>query len=354
MTILNRYIRNTLFKNYLLVSVLLLGLIGFIDLAVQLDEVGKGGYSTRAAVLFTLYHLPRRLVEMFPFTILLGAVWTLGAMATQRELVVMRSSGLSPLRITASVAAAGALLLAAIAVIEIYVAPALQQRAFALRTSAIAGNAGNSESSLWTKSNQGVVYIADLRHGRIPAGVEIFHLGDQQRLDLYLKAETADIIDPQRWRLHNVTRKRLSADPPTSERLDTLEWRPILSPEQLRILDRPAQSLSIIDLSRYVRYLRQQGQNAQRFSLALWQKLALPLTALAMILLAAPLSFANARGANLGLRMAAGAGIGLAVFTFTQVAANVGLLFSINPALLTVFPSALLAVAALLWLRRLS
>ncbi len=353
MAILDRYIRLQLFRNYLLVNVLLLGLFAFLDLAVQLEDVGKGDFGTRQAVLFTLYHLPRRAIDLFPFAALLASVLVLGSMASNRELIVMRGGGLSPTRITGSLLKAGGWLLAAIVALELFIAPALQQRAFQLRVATVADNTGENGSGLWTKSDDGVVFIGSLRHGRIPSNVEIYALGEAQTLEFYLHAENADVVSPRLWRLHNVTRKQFG-DAAKTKQIDTLDWRPILSAAQLRLLDRPPNSLSVPDLYRYTRYLQGQGQNTQRFDLTLWQKLALPLTALAMILLAAPLSFANPRGSNLGLRVVAGAAIGLTVYTAIQVLANLGLLFNLNAPLLALAPGVLITTVALTWLRRLT
>jgi len=355
MQILNRYIRSQLLLNYLLVNVLLLGLFGFIDLAIQLEDVGKGSFGTREAVLYTLYHLPRRTIDLFPFAALLASVLVLGAMAANRELVVMRGGGLSPTRIAGSLLKAGGWLLAAIIALELLVAPGLQQRAFQLRVTTVAGNSNQDDSAIWAKSGDGVVYIGSLKHGRIPTNVEIYDLGAKQTLRNYVHADTADITNPDRWLLHNVTVKNFadSSDSYTKTQ-ETMDWRPILSPAQLKVLDRPADSLAVVDLYRYVHYLRAQGQNAQRFNLSLWQKLSMPITALAMILLAAPLSFVNPRGSNLGLRVVIGAGIGLTVFAITQISANLGLLYNLNAPLLTLVPGALLIIVALFWLRRLT
>lgn len=354
MHILDGYIRTELLRNYALVNVLLLGLFGFLDLAMQLEDVGKGAYTTGNAVAFMLYYLPRRLVDLTPFSLLLAAVLALGTMASNRELVVMRGCGLSPMKIITSLLKAGGLLLAAVIALELFVAPTLQQQAFQMRTTALAGNSGSAASSLWARSKDGIIYIGNLRHGRIPTDIEIYRFGQHQNLRLYLHAKSADILAPDHWRLHDVTRKRFANGSEAADQLNTLDWRPILSPEQLRILDRPADSLSLPDLYRYTSYLQAQGQNAQRFRMTLWQKLALPLTTIAMMLLAAPLSFANPRASNLGLRIVAGAAIGLGVFTLTQVAANLGLLYNLSPPLLALAPGILLSIIAIYWLRRLT
>lgn len=352
MSILDRYIGAAAARSYLLVNLLLLGLFGFFDLSMQLEDVGKGSYATTDALLFTLYQIPRRLVDLTPFSALMAAVLTLGGLAASSELLVMRSAGMPPLRITLGLLKSGIILLAGVVALEMYVAPPLQQQAFQMRAAEIAGGAGDAASSLWVRSGEGVIHIGSLLHGRIPADISIYRFDDGERLRFYIHAGHADILGHDQWRLYDVTRKNFTAGREVSEQLDTFDWRPELSAAQLSILDQPADSLSPLDLHRYITYLQHRGQNAESFRVALWQKLAMPLTAIAMILLAAPLSFFNPRGTNMGVRVVAGSAIGIGVYSVTQVIANLTLLLNLNPVLTALAPAGICTLLALYLLKR--
>ena len=67
-----------------------------------------------------------------------------------------------------------------------------------------------------------------------------------------------------------------------SENVDLL-----VSADQIDVLELPPDSLSSFDLHDYVQALRESGQNADRYALALWRKLSTPLTTGAMIFQAA-------------------------------------------------------------------
>ncbi|MDN5862508.1 MAG: LPS export ABC transporter permease LptG [Salinisphaera sp.] len=351
---LDLYIARLAARNYLLTNLLLLGLFCFFDIAVQMEDVGEGDYAIGQALLFALCQIPRRLLDLTPFTVLLTSVLTLGGLSVHSELTAMRSFGLSPVRITASLLKAGVVLLAGLIVVGSFVAPALQQYAYQMRTAALAASSGAGSTGLWAKAGQDIIHIDRMMNGRIPTDIDILHFSAPNRLESFLHAERADIMNSGEWRLQQVTRKIFTDSGERVERLPKMIWQPSLTERQLDILDQPAASLSPVDLVRYIRYLHSQGQNALRFSLALWQKLVMPLLAAAMIFLSAPLVFRPGRTANLGMRVAISAGIGLAIYALTQFAANLTLLFQLNPALLTLTPAAVLLLLAVDWLRRIA
>jgi lipopolysaccharide export system permease protein len=109
-------------------------------------------------------------------------------------------------------------------------------------------------------------------------------------------------------------------------------------------LELPPDSLSPSDLYQYIQALRQRGQNADTYVLALWQKLAVPLTTGAMVLLSLPFVFGPPRGTT-GLRITVGAMVGIGFYLANQIIGYVGLLLEFHPTITTLAP-----VAAILWI----
>jgi len=352
MRLYERYIHAELLRAWVVVNLMLLGLFGFFDLSVQLDDVGQGNYSTFDAVAFTLRQLPQRLVELTPFATLLTVVIALGLMASRHELVILRGAGLSPARIAGTVFKAGVALLVIMLCVQSFVAPPLLQRAQQMRASAIIGGSIADDASFWLRARNGVVHIGALENARVPVQIEIFEFGADATLTRYLRAARADIPLSGPWRLQQVTVKSFNPRGDTTAQRATLAWSPTLYERQLAVLDRSPESLSPLSLYRYSRYLQTHDQDAQRFRVALWQKLAMPLTAIAMLLLAMPLVFANPRGANFGLRVAVAAGIGLLAYASMQAVGNLAFVLGLSAPLCMLTPGLLLCVVAVLWLRR--
>ena len=149
-----------------------------------------------------------------------------------------------------------------------------------------------------------------------------------------------------------MVRKTFSGRGVTIERIPRMPWRSFLRVQQMDLLILPIPSLSLTDLFEYVRYLKAHGQNADRYELALWNNLAIPLATTAMILVAIPFLFGPLRSVSAGLRMTLGGTVGLAFYLISQISGYLGLLLGLNPAVTALAPATLLLVIGLWALRK--
>jgi len=83
---------------------LLLALFSFMALAEELEDIGKGSFTLADALMVVFLTTPKRIVELLPVTTLLGGLIGLGAMANHRELIAIRTIGISKQRIAQTVA----------------------------------------------------------------------------------------------------------------------------------------------------------------------------------------------------------------------------------------------------------
>ena len=286
-----------------------------------------------------------------PFLALLGTVTVLGELAARHELTALWAAGVSPARVARAVLLGGLSLLALLVLLEQFAAPWLDQRALHVRNQALDTD-GAPSLGWWLRDRHTILRIGEMRDGRIPADLEIFELGDGPRLERYLQAASADLLPDGQWRLQQVTVRELGAAPAAPRQTATLTWRPFADAASVTRLQRPAESLSLGELWRYVDYLRATGQPAQRYLLVFWQKLAAGVTMVGLMLLALPFAVANPR-AGLGARLLAGAVTGLAVYLGAQIAGNLGLLTGLPSAAVALGPSLVVVAVAVLFLARL-
>lgn len=345
-----RYLMRAVAGGFLAATAVLLPLFSFIDLVEQLDAVGEGNYRIALAFTFVGLTLPRRLIELGPFIALLGSIVALGSLATHREITALRSVGFSPMRIAYAALKAGLLLIVLLTAMDQFVASPLQQHAFAMRSKAIAGD-NNAEveggAALWAKRGNRILRVGALRLGRIPADIEIFRFDPSGDLVRYIQADHAEIHHHEPWQLNGVLIKNFVAGTPKTIRQPSMLWQTFLTPAQIRLLEKPAESLSPVQLYGYVRYLRSTDQPSGVYAVTLWQKLGLPLTTAAMILLAVPFGIGTPRGASIGSRIALGAVVGLGVYLADQIVANLGMLLDLSPPLVALGPGVLLVLVAL-------
>lgn len=349
MKLADRYLLRALLAGIAAASLLLLPLFGFFDLIGELDDVGKGSYQMADALRVSAMLLPRRLIELGPFIVLLGSIAGLGYLASASELVALFASGFSVGRLAALTLITALLFSALLLVADQWLASPWQQQALAHRASALQSRATDDHSrAVWWQEGRQLIRVADLRAGRIALGVELFEFDDSGALQRYRYAPRADIDQQGIWQLHDVTDKDWRHPSAQIRYHATSQWRSQLPPTAVVYLLQPAAHMPPLALHQQIRSLRQAGQPFAAYQHAFWQRLSAPLLAAAMALLALPLCLGNARNYNAGQRLALASLAGLVIYLLQQIINALGALSEFNPLLTSLLPGGLLLLLA--WL----
>ena len=352
MYILDRYLMKQVAWGIFVSTLVLLPLFCFLDLVDQLDDVGTGHYKTSDAFLYVLLSIPRRFIQLSPFIALIGNVTALGRLSINHELMSLRSAGYSPAQIGMASMKVGLGLLVILGVLEMFVAPPLQQNAIAHRAAAMEQSAElGSGLGIWTRNGQQILRIGNLLHDTRQATVEILSLDSNDKLSEYISAEGFDIVSNEKWLLHKVTRKIFSEESVSSTVMDSMPWKTFLNPAQISTLTKPQESLSPVELFRYVQHLQSTGQEVDVYLLSLWKKVGGPLTMLGMLLLSVPFVFGSVR-TGFANRLVLASVTGIMVYLLDQIFSNVGLILKLDPSFIALTPGLMLIWIARVWLRR--
>ncbi len=353
MKTLDRYIATSVITSYGLTLGLFLAIFSFFVFVEELDHVGTGHYTLRHAAAQVLFTTPSRIIDLAPITALLGSIIGLGALANHRELIAMQSVGVSALRIAWSVLRVGLLFMITVVVFEQYIHPPLAHYAHNQRELALSDSQTLlGEHGFWFHDSTRFIKVGALRFGKFPEKIDVYEFDEQGELQTFTHAQKAEIVKPNQWILKDVNQKIIDQRGVTAQHLDEMTWNSFLTTHQVGVLSTPPEMFSLSQLYSYLQYLNQTGQNANRVELVLWQKIAMPFTSGAMVLLAIPFVFGTLRSATVGKRILIGAGIAITFYFLNQILSHVGLLFELNPILTTFAPTSIIvAVALWLWKR---
>jgi lipopolysaccharide export system permease protein len=253
---------------YALAISVLLTLFGFIVFLEQLEDVGDGSYDTLDAALYVLLTLPALLMRLAPVGALLGGLLAAASLARNSELIAIRSAGVSSLRLSWSFLRPALAFVILLVVVGEYIAPPLQQAAERGRSIQVTDvNDVLRGKGLWSRDGLRFLYVRALRHGQIPAGIDLYEFDPSGQLRRYLHAEQADVLADGAWRLRNVRQKRTVDGTPSNQWLAELHWQPFWSSDQMKVLQLPADSLSYTKLLDYRAYLHSTGQTTERADL---------------------------------------------------------------------------------------
>lgn len=326
------------------VALAFLSLFFFIDFVEELGSVGRGGYTTLHAVLYSLLELPGHLYELSPIAILIGTIYTLSRMAQSSEFTILRTGGLGPGRALGMLASLGMAMAVLTFVVGDYVAPFSEHKANQLRSYFRGGSTRLDAASAWLKDRQGdqtfSIQIGGMSAQGVLQDVRIFRFDADNRLIERIAAKQA-IVEDQRWRLKEVTLTHWSTEAAPEETLATHEWSSTLSAGVVAAAVMPLETTSTLALLRYVNHLSNNEQTAQRQAIQFWKRAFYPLACLVMVGLALPFAYLQSRSGGVSLKVFGGIMLGISFVLLNNVAGHVGLLKNWTPWVVAASPSAL-------------
>lgn len=353
MTLLDRYLLMAVLRATLVVMLVLLALIGFVNLAAQLDDVGVGRFRVADAILVVILTWPTNAFDIFPMVVLLGAMLGLGTLANRSELVVIRAAGVSNVRLAATMLIIGCILALAAAVLGEVVGPPAERFKREYKAELKQGKSGTSRlAGTWLRDGPRILNILQVQDPSSLAGVYSFEFDEEGQLRAIGRARSARKLDGDRWQLLDYVATRVDGETAaidvSAPRL--LETR--LAPEVLELSIVEPSRLSTPSLMEYVAYLRDNQLDADSYELALWSRWANACAVVLMVLLALPFVFGPLRSGGNGVRLVVGVLIGVTYFLASGALANSAAVFDVPPLLAAWSPVLLLAIAATIGLTR--
>ena len=135
---------------------------------------------------------------------------------------------------------------------------------------------------------------------------------------------------------------------------DRLVIANLWSVNELPTLSLSADNMSLSVLYNYARYRAGNNQSPERYLTTFWQKLLMPLTVCAMVVLATPISASVTAGRDrsFGLNLGIGAVVGIIFYLGAQIIFALGQLLDWSIPLVAALPALIISVVAVILLRR--
>lgn len=352
MGILSAYLLRTILQSTLLVLLVLLALAGLFEFIAQLEDT-QGNYGIPEALQYAALRLPQLSFEMLPIAALIGSLLGLGGLANSSELVVMRTAGISVRRLAGMTAISGAVLLSATALVGEFIGPPLDYYARNMRNEARFEREDSAfGSDLWVKDGQVVLNLERINTEFEFGSLYQFRFNDDRSLQSISRAENSGIDESDRWILENFRETVFRDHSIETNRSPIAVERFDLNSDLLGITLVKPVSLSARGLLSYIGYLHRNGLTAGRYESELWSRVARTATVLIMPVLALAFVFGSLRSSGYGARLMLGVLIGLAYFLASEMLANSGQVFNLDPALVAWLPSIALLLVTVFALSR--
>ena len=349
MNLLQAYVIRNVVNAYGLAGFGIAGLFWLLELLERLESGVDGAWAVAYVAVESALSVPEAVIGLLPVISVLATAIAMGRLQTLSELNIMRVSGVSIWRL-AGLAMVPGLVIAVmgLAVLQ-WGLPNLYQQPERI-VGASLGESGlwHPEHGLWLRQDNQFLNVADLELGRFPVEIDIYRFSAEGQMAEHIAAKRGLVQVDGQWLLSDVITTQYQPD---FSRVETerLLWSSFLSERQLGLLLNPPASLSLTDLWQYVAGLKAREQPHAEFELVLWQRLAMPLACVAMILAAMATAAVPLKSRVIGVRIVGALVLGLSFQLLTELGAYLGLLLNWPAVPVALGPPALL-IALSAWL----
>lgn len=322
-TAIDRYVLATFLRVLAVAAGSCLALYIVADLTENAEDILKNDIATSVVLDYYKYKSFEIIYQISPIIVLVTTLVTFGLLSRTNEVTALKSLGISLYRLAMPVVLAALLIAALCGLLQMEVLAASNERVVELK-SAIRGRVSavrlQRADQRWLYSKQGG-YLYNYSHFDEPRQelqrLQVFQFDNQYRLIHRLYAEKATYLGDGEWRLTSGWARKFQGTQDV--------FTPITDPVKMALPETPdffkgslrlPEEMHFTELREYIRDLRAfGGEDTAALEVELHNKIAYPVLALVMALVALPFAFRLGRqGALYGIGLSLVLGITLLIF----------------------------------------
>ena len=351
MKIKDRYIANTLLTYSIVVLLVWLSIYSFFNFLAELNTVGTVNYTILEAFKYIVLQLPEVAYDQVSPVILLGCVLGMGHLATTGQLIILRASGTSILKITWLTLKNAIIFLILITMIGELVAPSLTTYAENERANALGQNSlSSSQDGFWIRDGDNFINVKNNVDGRVFNDITVIEVNNESNeIERVVNSKSAIFdgqnINMESTNIFSINSSNLFDDIALKER-NLYKKRVAFDQDLIDSLEKEPKDLTTFTILKQIQFLTDNKLRAEVFEVELYKRLVKPITLIAMILLAMLFIFGSTRDATLGRKIFFGVAIGLSFELISRIGGALALSFDLNPLLTTFVPAMAIMIIA--------
>jgi lipopolysaccharide export system permease protein len=358
MKIKDRYIANTLLTYSIVVLLVWLSIYSFFNFLAELNSVGTVNYTILEAFKYIILQLPEVAYNQVSPVILLGCILGMGHLATTGQLIILRASGISILKITWLTLKNAIVFLIFITMIGELVAPNLSTYAENERSKALGQKSLSiSQNGFWIRDGDNFINVENNVDGSLFNGVTVIEVNnDSNKIERVVESKSAKFdgqnIIMDLTNIFSINSASLFDDIVLKER-NLYKKRVAFDQDLIDSLEKEPKDLTTFTILKQIQFLKDNKLRAEVFEVELYKRLVKPITLVAMILLAMLFIFGSTRDATLGRKIFFGVVIGLSFELISRIGGALALSLDFSPLLSTFVPAiAIIIIATILLINK--
>jgi len=326
-----------------MVLVIWLGVYSFFNFLSEMNSIGQVNYTTLEAFRYIALQIPEVTYKHASPVILLGCVLGMGHLATTNQLIVLRVSGMSIIRLTMlNIKTALIFFIVVIAIGEIF-APIASEEAEVGRAKALDQPiASQSQEGFWIRDGENYINVQKNIDGKLFTGVTIIEVNSSNKISTVLTSEQATFdgksLDMKNTEIFSIE---------DNEKIDNISikernsYNKTVSFDQdlINSLKKEPEELTTWNIIKQIQFLSKNKLRSGIFEVELYKRLINPITLVTMILLAMLFIFGSTRDVTLGRKIFFGVAVGLSFELLSRIGGAMALSFDFSPVISNVLPT---------------
>lgn len=342
MIILNLYILKRFLLGFLISLLVLVSIEIFFSFSSEMKYLNEGNYDFSIILKYIFLSIPRSIETMFPYSILIGALLSLGAMAADMEFVAMQSAGISVRKILTIVLLQTFFISTFFYFIVDSVVPKFSSEAELLRNTALKKQSYYNKNGTWFKNKDSFIKISEIYPDNTIKGISVYTYNNNQLSSVnYIQSAT---FIKGKWSLQEIIKINLNEEPISKERISNIQSDELIDIKLIDIKTDKPYSLTLKDVIRNIEYLQRNNLDASIQEKIFWDKILKPIATVLMLFLAMPYIFGRMRSTNTSKRIVIGLFIGIIFFIISSILPNLGLIIGIHPLISAILPLVVFAI----------
>ena len=351
MKIKDRYIVKTILSYTFVVMLVWLCIYSLFNFLSELSSVGKANYTILEAFQYIVLQMPEVAYDQSSALILLGCILGMGHLASTGQLLIFRVSGESVLRITWLTLKIAMLFLFILVLIGETFAQTLTHYAESERSDALGQSSfSGSQDGFWIRDGDNFINVENNLNGSIFDGITVIEVDKENKVKRIIRSENG-IFDGKTLNLNeadifSVTSSNAYENISLKERNNYMK-NVAFDQDLIESLEKEPKDLSTFTLIKQIQFLTENRLRASVFKVELYNRIAKPISLIAMILLAMLFIFGSTRDITLGRKIFLGVAIGLSFELISRLGGAFSLSFEFSPILSSFTPSILVIITAI-------
>lgn len=372
--IIHMYLIKEIFKTFLVVVMVIGVLAGFLEFIGQIGSKDDA-YNITKIIKYSLLKVPSYLYDVFSIIYLLVILTTLLRLSSSNEIIILRSSGWSIIKLFLIVFNISLLIWVAVFFIGNFMAPDFIKTANRIKLESKNTNLNLSDSNnFWIKSKTEYFNARTVLNAENLQNIQVYSMADN-KINQIINAEKASLIDDAQniWRLDNLLItsikyiKDLSSFPKSnldflpdfiklnaraynvdvSQKIrKTIKIQLPINSSLLENLSLEPRFLGVLEIWQQMQTMKSNGLEYITLESEFYKRIFSPLVLLAMLAISFPLVFASQRSAKVGVSFLLGFMLGFVIYFANLLFINLFVYYEI-PSYIgnAIFPLLLLLLA---------